>query len=67
MLKDDESILRADGVSMEALRSSTIEDHRNKIAQKIGGDWESLATFIGVPPEMLTTLKQSTGSLWIEG
>ena len=24
--------------------------HRDKIALDIGGDWESLATFIGVPP-----------------
>ena len=50
--------LRDYGVSMEALRSSTIEDHRNKIAQKIGGAWESLATFIRVPSEDVDDIKE---------
>ena len=52
---DLESILKTYDVSKETLKRSTIEDHRNKIAQKVGGDWESLAIFIVVPLKMLTT------------
>ena len=54
---DLESILKTYDVSKESLKRSTIEDHRNKIAQKVGGDWESLATFIGVPPEDVDDIK----------
>ena len=31
--------------------------HRDKIAQDIGGDWESLATFIGVLPIDVNDIK----------
>ena len=55
---DLESILRYNGVSKENLKRSTIENHRNKIAQKIGGAWESLATFIGVPLEDVDDIKE---------
>ena len=54
---DLESILKTYDVSKKTLKRSTIEDHRNKIAQKVGGDWESLATFIGVPPEDVDDIK----------
>ena len=54
---DLESILKTYDVSKETLKRSTIEDHRNKIAQKVGGDWESLAIFIGVPPEDVDDIK----------
>ena len=58
---DLESILRDNGVSKETLKRSTTKDHRNKIAQKIGGDWESLATIFGVPSEDVYDIKEEYG------
>ena len=49
MRVDLESVLRVSGASKETLKISVIEDHRNEIARLVGKDWESLATFIGVP------------------
>ena len=58
-MPDLESILRDDGVNKKSLRKSTTNEHRNKIAQKIGGDWESLAIFIEViPPEDVDDIKE---------
>ena len=39
------------GMSEKELMCTVSEKHRNEIANEIGGDWESLATFIGVPPK----------------
>ena len=58
---DLESILRDNGMSKETLKRSTTKDHRNKIAQKIGRDWESLATIIGVPSEDVYDIKEEYG------
>ena len=33
----------------ETLKHVVSEEHRYETAKRIGGDWESLATFIGVP------------------
>ena len=44
-----DNLLRIHGVRKETLKHVVREEYRNEIAKKIGGDWESLATFTRVP------------------
>ena len=44
-----DALLKTYGVKRETLKRVVSEKHRNTLAQGVGGDWESLATFIGVP------------------
>ena len=46
------------GISKEILKCVVSNKHRNDIASKIGDAWESLATFIGVPPEDVHDIKE---------
>ena len=45
-----DTLLHTYGVTKETLERAVSVEQRNEIAKGIGGDWESLATFIGVPP-----------------
>ena len=45
-----DALLHTYGVTKKTLEHAVSVGHRNEIAKRIGGDWESLATFIGVPP-----------------
>ena len=46
------------GISLEKLKGVVSDKHRNEIAKKVGGDWESLATFIGVSSEEVDDIKE---------
>lgn len=46
-------------VAMANLNEPVACEHRNEIAQKIGKDWETLATFIGMPPQEVYDLKET--------
>ena len=46
-----DDLLARTGVTRKELNRPLREDHRNDIAVRIGKDWESLATFIGVAPQ----------------
>ena len=46
-----DSFLASKGVTREQLNNRLLADHRNAIAVEIGRHWETLATFIGVPPQ----------------
>ena len=46
------------GISLEELKCVVSDKHRNEIAKKVGGDWESLATFIGVSSEEVDDIKE---------
>ena len=46
-----DALLTDKGVTTEQLNRRLLADHRNTIAMEIGKDWESLAAFIGVPPQ----------------
>lgn len=50
IIKNMDSFLASKGVVREQLNKRVLEDHRNTIAIEIGKYWETLATFIGVPP-----------------
>jgi hypothetical protein len=45
------------GISKETLKCVVSNKQRNEIAKRVGDDWESLATFIGVPPEDVDDIK----------
>lgn len=51
------------GLAKEVLENPVTKEHRTMIAQKISGDWESLATFIGVPAEDIDDVKQEYTAL----
>ena len=53
------SLLKSHGLKKEILKDPVTEEHRNMIAQKIGGQWESLATFIGVCHEEVEDIKET--------
>ena len=53
-----DALLQTHGVRRETLKCVVSEEHRNEIAKKIGGDWESLATFIGVPSVEVDDIKE---------
>ena len=42
----------------EALECVVSIEHRNMVVKGIGGDWESLATFIGIPPGDIEDIKE---------
>ena len=46
-----DAFLAGRSVTKEQLNKRLLADDRNAIAVKLGRDWESLATFIGVPPQ----------------
>lgn len=46
------------GISKEILKCVVSNKHRNDTASRIGDAWESLATFIGVPPEDVHDIKE---------
>ena len=52
-----DEFLTARGLSRETLDSR--EEHRHKIAQEIGADWETLAPYIGVPAQDVDDIKDS--------
>ena len=51
-------LLQTLGVRGETLKRVVSEKHRYEIAKRIGGDWESLATFIGVPNGDIDDIKE---------
>ena len=53
------AFLNGKGVTKEQLYKPIKLEHRNEIAVKIAEDWESLATFIGVPPQDVYDLKET--------
>ena len=53
------SLLETHGVRKKMLEYPVTEEHRNMIAKKIGGQWESLATFIGVCHEEVEDIKET--------
>ena len=48
--------LASKGVTKEELNKAINLDHRNEIALKIGKDWETLATCIGMPSQETSDL-----------
>ena len=46
------------GISREDLETRITATHRDQLALEIGGDWESLAIFIGVPPDDVDDIKE---------
>jgi hypothetical protein len=46
------------GVTKEQLNKAINLEHRNEIAMKIGEDWETLATCIGMPSQETSDLKE---------
>ena len=51
-------LLQTLGVRGETLKCVVSEKHGYEIARRIGGDWESLATFIGVPNGDIDDIKE---------
>jgi archaellum biogenesis ATPase FlaH len=46
------------GISKETLKCVVSDKHRNEIAKRVGGTWESLATFIGVTSGEVDDIKE---------
>ena len=51
--------LASKGVTKEELNKAINLEHRNEIAIKIGKDWETLATCIGIAPQEVFDLKET--------
>ena len=55
-----DELLAARGLSRESLERRVVtEEHRHKIAQDIGADWETLASYMGVPAQDVDDIKDS--------
>ena len=53
-----DALLLTHGLRRETLKCVVSEEHRNEIANRVGGDWESLATFVGVPSGDIDDIKE---------
>lgn len=52
-------LLAGSKVKKEKLTEEVTAEHRNEIALKLGGDWETLAPFIGIPVEDIHDIIES--------